>query len=225
MLNLEKIQSMELSEDNQWQGTFKNLEKKDASGNEYSYTIKEDEVVGYEATVEESVDDENTYTITNKLILGNVKIHKLDSDGKTPLEGVTFELRDSNDKLVDTQVSGNDGELVFKDIIPGKYIITETKTVPGHTLLKDPIELTVPMELTEKQIKDMGIAEGKYVSYPESDKYYIYEFTYEVTNHATFQPPVTGGKISLGTYIPLLAGMLILSGIVFEIFLKRKKKI
>ncbi len=221
--NDEKIQSMTLSAENDWQGKFENLEKKDASGKDYSYTIKEDEVIGYESKVEQSKDDQNSYTITNKLILGNVKIHKLDSDGKTPLEGVTFELRDSADKVVSTKTSGSDGEVLFENIVPGKYTITETKTVPGHTLLKEPIELTIPMELTKDEIDKMGVEDGKYVSYPESGKYFIYDFTYEVTNHATFQPPFTGGKIPLGMYISLIAGMLLLGGIIIEMFYKKRK--
>lgn len=219
--NDEEIDSMTLSADNDWQGKFENLEKKDASGKDYSYTIKEDEVIGYESKVEQSKDDQNFYTITNKLILGNVKIHKLDSDGKTPLEGVTFELRDSADKVVSTKTSGSDGEVLFENIAPGKYTITETKTVPGHTLLKEPIELTIPMELTKAEIDK--VEEGKYVSYPESGKYFIYDFTYEVTNHATFQPPFTGGKIPLGMYISLIAGMLLLGGIIIEMFYKKRK--
>lgn len=221
--NNEEIKSMILSADNNWEGKFENLEKKDASGKDYSYKIKEDEVIGYESKVEQSKDDQNAYTITNKLILGNVKIHKLDSDGKTPLEGVTFELRDSADKVVSTKTSGSDGEVLFENIVPGKYTITETKTVPGHTLLKEPIELTIPMELTKDEIDKMGVEEGKYVSYPESGKYFIYDFTYEVTNHATFQPPFTGGKIPLGMYISLIAGMLLLGGIVIEMFHKKRK--
>lgn len=222
--NDEEIKSMTLSAENNWQGKFENLEKKDASGKDYSYTIKEDELIGYESKVEQSKDDQNAYTITNKLILGNVKIHKLDSDGKTPLEGVTFELRDSADKVVSTKTSGSDGEVLFENIVPGKYTITETKTVSGHTLLKEPIELTIPMELTKDEIDKMGVEEGKYVSYPESGKYFIYDFTYEVTNHATFQTPFTGGKIPLGMYISLIAGMMLWGGIIIGMFYKKKKR-
>lgn len=218
----QKIQSMKLSANNNWQGTFKNLEKYDASGKKYSYTVKEEEVIGYTSNIEQSLVDENVFTITNKLLLGKVKIHKLDYDGKTPLEGVTFELKDEKNNLVATKTSGSDGEILFENILPGKYTITETHTSTGHTLLKEPIEVTVPMELSKDEIDELNIAEDKYVSYPESNKYLIYDFTYEVTNSAILKLPITGRKMSMSNYIPLITGFTILCMVVIKTFCKKK---
>ena len=52
-----------LSEDNNWSGTFENLDKYDSAGNEITYTIEEDTVDDYTSRV--TGDATNGYTITN----------------------------------------------------------------------------------------------------------------------------------------------------------------
>lgn len=163
-----------------------------------------------------------------------IKIRKLDEDGVTPLQGVKFELtfikeseayKDNKFKAyvpllkegeaVEAETDSN-GYIVWENLDQGEYQIVETKTLEGKTLLKDPINITIPITMTDKQAKDMSAAtdNGQY----DVDKklWYFYEATYEVTNTPTFVMPVTGsngfwkfGFIGFGTITVLGTGLII----------------
>lgn len=155
-----------------------------------------------------------------------IKLKKFDSDGKTPLAGVTFEIRNSDGDLVEETKTNSKGEIVFDDLYPDVYTIKETATVDGHTLLKDPIVIEVPMMLTDKEVKDYGIdTKDESVVYNEANKtWYIHEFTFEVTNNVTFKMPMSGGLTTPMTFVPLIAGMGILGGLGVVGFRKKRKK-
>ena len=155
-----------------------------------------------------------------------IKLKKFDSDGKTPLAGVTFEIRNSDGDLVEETKTNSKGEIVFDDLYPDVYTIKETATVDGHTLLKDPIVIEVPMMLTDKEVKDYGIdTKDESVVYNEANKtWYIHEFTFEVTNNVTFKMPMSGGFATPMTFVPLIAGMGILGGLGVVGFRKKRKK-
>ena len=163
-----------------------------------------------------------------------IKIRKLDEDGVTPLQGVKFELtfikeseayKDNKFKAyvpllkegesVEAETDSN-GYIVWENLDQGEYQIVETKTLEGKTLLKDPINITLPITMTDKQAKDMSAAtdNGQY----DVDKklWYFYEATYEVTNTPTFVMPITGsngfwkfGFIGFGTIAVLGTGLII----------------
>lgn len=155
-----------------------------------------------------------------------IKLKKFDSDGKTPLAGVTFEIRNSDGDLVEETTTNSKGEIVFDDLYPDVYTIKETATVDGHTLLKDPIVIEVPMMLTDKEVKDYGIdTKDESVVYNEANKtWYIHEFTFEVTNNVTFKMPMSGGFTTPMTFVPLIAGMGIMGGLGVIGFRKKRKK-
>ncbi|WP_251389965.1 Cna B-type domain-containing protein [Mediterraneibacter agrestimuris] len=205
-----EIQSMKLSVSNEWKGSFVNLEKYDAGGNAYKYSITEDEVIGYKASVSQSKEYE--YTVTNKLIYGNVKLKKLDTDGKTPLPGTVFELKNNVGTVIAEKTTDEKGGVVFENLYPGGYTITETKTIEGHMLLKEPLLVEVPLQVTEADIVEMGIDKEKCIYYPGADVYLIYDYTYEITNHAAFAVPMTGGVLSVGIYVRMVLGMLVMAG-------------
>lgn len=223
--NGEKIDSMELSDANNWQGSFENLEKKDASGRAYAYTINEVEIPGYVTTISDPTinGNEYSYTVTNTLLRGSITIQKKDGNGKD-LEDATFELKNAAGKIVQTVTSGSDGKVEFKDLLPDTYTITETKTPSGHMLLKDPIEVTIPMKLTEQQVNDQKVDKNKCKIYTENGEnvYWVYDFTYEITNGMSFDIPIAGGVITVQMYVPLIAGILLLC--VAAALLLRKKK-
>lgn len=154
-----------------------------------------------------------------------IKLKKFDSDGKTPLAGVTFEIRNSDGDLVEETKTNSKGEIVFDDLYPDVYTIKETATVDGHTLLKDPIVIEVPMMLTDKEVKDYGIdTKDESVVYNEANKtWYIHEFTFEVTNNVTFKMPMSGGFTTPMTFVPLIAGMGIM-GVLGVVGFRRKQK-
>lgn len=216
-----KIQSMKLSESNNWKGSFKNLEKYDASGKAYQYTVSEDEVIGYTSDIQQTKDTD--YMVTNELLYGNIKLRKLDSDGKTPLQGAVFELKDNTGKVVATKSTDSKGEVLFEHLYPDIYTVTETETTEGHTLLKEPLTITLPMQVTEKDIDDMGIDKDKCIHYPVANVYLIYDYTYEITNHATFDVPMTGGMTTARTFLPLIAGLVILIGLSVAVMRKKRR--
>lgn len=163
-----------------------------------------------------------------------IKICKLDEDGVTPLQGVKFELtfikeseayKDNKFKSyvpllkegesVEAETDSN-GYIVWENLDQGEYQIVETKTLEGKTLLKDPINITLPITMTDKQAKDMSAAtdNGQY----DVDKklWYFYEATYEVTNTPTFVMPITGsngfwkfGFIGFGAIVVVGTGLVI----------------
>lgn len=71
------------------------------------------------------------------------------------------------------------GYIVWQNLDQGEYQITETKTISGNTLLKDQINITLPITMTDKQAKDMSAAtdNGQFDNY--TNKWYFYEATFE----------------------------------------------
>lgn len=108
------------------------------------------------------------------------------------------------------------GYIVWQNLDQGEYQITETKTISGNTLLKDPINITLPITMTDKQAKDMSAAtdNGQFDDY--TNKWYFYEATFEVTNSVKFIMPTTGANgvwrfifFGFGTMAVLTTGLVI----------------
>ena len=93
-------------------------------------------------------------------------------EGTDVLEGVKFELTDSENQPVKVQKNGTnefyipggtsnevttatDGKIYIRGLKPGTYKLTETKTKAGYVLLKDPVEIMI----TQKEAES-GIAEA-----------------------------------------------------------------
>ena len=163
-----------------------------------------------------------------------INIRKLAEDGRTPLEGVEFELtftKESEPYTDDALRSYNpllkqgesikattnkDGYITWEDLDQGEYQIVETKTHDDMTLLKDPIKVTLPITMTDENAKEMSAAtdKGKFDDY--TNKWYFYEATFEVTNNAKFKMPMTGdngfwkfGFIGFGTIAVLGTGLVV----------------
>ncbi|WP_019240654.1 MULTISPECIES: SpaA isopeptide-forming pilin-related protein [Bacillus] len=91
-------------------------------------------------------------TVTNKLIPGSVKLTKVSSENKDiKLKDAEFKLIDENNKIVKDSsgkeliglVTDKDGELVVKDLNPGKYYFVETKAPAGYLLDSKPIAFEI----------------------------------------------------------------------------------
>lgn len=203
-----KIDSMNLKASEGWKGTFKNLLKNDAQGNAYRYTVKEAKTVGYESEVRQK--EENAFVVTNRALRSSIRIRKMDADGKNPLEGAVFEIKDSKGKLLASGETGPDGEILFDQLLPDTYTVTETRTPAGHTLLKEPLVVTVPVRMSEEEAKEKRIDKEQCVYYEEEGTYLLCRLTCEVTNNASFVLPMTGGIVSWRAYVPLVFGALLL---------------
>lgn len=166
----------------------------------------------------------NEFTSKDEPIPGGLIVKKFDKDGKTTLAGVSYELKDSKGNVVSTGTTKSDGKVEFKDLYPGKYTITELKTKAGLSLLKEPIEISMPMYLTEQDVIDNKIDKTKCVFDDYEGIYMVFDQTYEVTNDANFVPPMTGGMTTLWTFLPLGIGLLLFSGIMVLVVRKKKQK-
>ena len=175
----------------------------------------------------------------NKPTPCSIKIKKYSSDGRTPLQGVSFELKfvkESEPYTPDaepnykpllkqgetiTATTDGNGYIEWKNLDQGEYQITEIKTTDGNTLLKEPINITLPITMTDKEAKALSAAtdNGKFDEY--TNKWYFYESTYEITNNATFTMTPTGGT---GDWVFGLIGFGIAAVTGFGIVMYDKKK-
>lgn len=112
------------------------------------YTIVERVPLGYinedgnKQTVKIDSDDIVLEVLNKKAeMLGNIAINKIDSKSKKPLENVGFALYREADKKFENalyeDVTDRNGELIFHDIAPDKYIIRETIPLKGYLKSKD----------------------------------------------------------------------------------------
>jgi uncharacterized repeat protein (TIGR01451 family)/LPXTG-motif cell wall-anchored protein len=84
----------------------------------------------------------NPESISNNKIRGSVKIIKLD-DNKKVLKDSEFTLYDMEGKEIDKLSSGEDGVVLFENLIYGKYIIKETKAPEGYIASKGVINVFI----------------------------------------------------------------------------------
>ena len=164
--------------------------------------------------------------------IGSIKIHKTDNDNNN-LKGVGYQLYSTDAQysknavqtyqgekyyLAKEMKTGADGVAEFKDVSAdgsSKYIVIESETVGGQTLLKDPIDIgTLPMKVLTSQMSPsyngLSFAEGEYT--------YCYDVTYDVSDGAVLTAPKTGFKGHLAVTLGIVGLGLAL------IILKKKKK-
>lgn len=150
-----------------------------------------------------------------------IRITKYDTDGQTLLSGVTFSCQ-YPDGTVEEKMTDTNGELAFVGYDEGEYVITEVKTVPGHTLLKDPISITLPFLMTKEDAKQQNLDTTKAVWSEQLQKWCVYEVGYSIMNHVTFVLPKTGS--SWGVIGFVFAGVIGLEYLVIFISRKRRKR-
>lgn len=166
----------------------------------------------------------NKYSAENTPVYGSIKLKKLDSDGKTPLPQAQFEIRNKAGDYVTIKTTDSKGEVLFSDLYPDVYTITEVKTPGGRTLLKEPIVVRVPTYLTEEEVNKYGVDKDNCIYDPKTQKYLIHDFTYTVTNHSTFDIPSTGGFTNWMTFLPLIAGLGILLSLgIFSFYYQKRR--
>lgn len=153
---------------------------------------------------------------------GSIKIIKLAADTNRPLAGVTFRLVGVEDGTEQTATTDSNGEIIWSDLIPQHYVVTEVSTVDGNTLLKDNIEITLPTELTAEEIETTGADINKAVYDKVSGKYCFYDMTCTIGNSVTFSMPMTGDS-QTGLYFMLTAAFALI-GFGIVLFRWRKKK-
>lgn len=172
----------------------------------------------------------NKYESDDTPKANDIKIVKYKQDGKTPLAGVVYELKDHSGKVVGKQTTDSKGVVHFKDLYPDVYTVTEVSAPNGYTLLKEPITVNCPMRVTDDDITRLGI-DRKNVIFdpvnpddPDDDIYYVLSQTFNVSNDWNFDMPRSGAMITAKRFIPIACGMVVLMGATCVVFFKKKKK-
>ncbi|MGN0332376.1 MAG: SpaA isopeptide-forming pilin-related protein [Lachnospiraceae bacterium] len=154
-------------------------------------------------------------SFVNNARKGSVKIRKSEDDG-TPLKNVEFAIFDKAGNEVKRGTSDENGELLFENLKIGEYIVRETKTIEGKSLLAEPIKVSIPFVMTKEESREQNADMSKAVE--SENKYYFYDLTYHVTNSVTLSLPETGG---LKKYGWLMSGLAL---IIIGVFCSNKKR-
>ena len=89
-----------------------------------------------------------------KLNTGKVEVNKIDSDTKEGIPDTTFELYNSENKLVSTLVTNSEGKLEFTDLYQGNYKLKETQANENY-ILNENQEFDVKVEYNKKSTIDI----------------------------------------------------------------------
>lgn len=154
-----------------------------------------------------------TLTLTNRLqdAKYNLVITKLDAQDKSKLGDVEFKLEklDAPSETKTGKTVVGTGQLTFKELTPGEYRLTETKTAKGYTLLAEPIEFTLTVDGQYKH--------GETVDKITQDDDGVYNIALTVYNRKGFALPHTGADApSLWLLIGLPALVAVLLVLVFR---------
>ena len=109
------IDSITLSESNDWKGSFKGLAKYSESGSEVRYTVAEVPVEGYSSKV--TGDAERGFTVTNTVKTGELDVSKtvVAREGLTVDADKIFKFVVEATDAMDRKVSGTYGDATFED--------------------------------------------------------------------------------------------------------------
>ena len=73
-----------------------------------------------------------------------LKILKQEKDSKITLEGVEFQLLDSEEKVIlQSLITNKNGEILIENLAPGAYYLKEIKTLPGYVLYDKNIKIDI----------------------------------------------------------------------------------
>ena len=74
---------------------------------------------------------------------GSLKIIKTDAETKEVLAGISFDLKNEETNEVRQAVTNEEGVIIWEDLYPGTYTVTETNTPEAYQLDEQPILVTV----------------------------------------------------------------------------------
>ncbi|KAI7257547.1 hypothetical protein KC345_g10768, partial [Hortaea werneckii] len=120
------------------------------------YTLKETGApAGYELNptdfpVNINSADPQILSITNKEILGSIKLVKVDQDDVTKkLAGAEFKLYDAEQNVIRTGTTDTAGELEFNNLNVGSYVLKETSAPAGYDLSSTEYPITIDSKVQQ----------------------------------------------------------------------------
>lgn len=191
--------------------------------------------VSYKTEYEDITDERRLYTetMTNTLLgPANLKIIKIITETQERLAGVVFGLEMESGKNENGEsvwiepkpgttseiTTNSSGEAVFSDLEDGTYRLTEVKTAPGHTLLKEPIIITINRKTNtytwKMESSPAGFESEAGLVWDESDR----TLSIKVSNNQNIVLPTTGGI----SPIPIIVGGMLLCIIACILYKKGK---
>lgn len=148
-------QTVQLSEDNNWQAVFENVPVVDATGNAYTYTVEEINVEGYTSKVTGNADD--GFVITNTRDTGSLTVTKAlaaGSENVTIPSDTTFNVYAADGTLYATFTYADmkDGVKTFENVPTGSYYVVESGAeVDSYTLTVTGANAGAKAEVTKDQ--------------------------------------------------------------------------
>ena len=112
-----------------------------------------------------------------------------------------------------------EGKVFFDNLDQGEYVLSEIKTASGHMLMKDSIHISLPLEMTDEEVKQAGN-----IDMTKAEKFgglnHFYELKYDISNGAVLDMPKTGDN---GFWKFGILGFGLMAA-AFAVMTKRKKK-
>ena len=190
-------------------------------------TITDEDKVTFGPFTKANAKDTYAAVYVDEYILGTITIIKY-GNGNDLLNGVEYTLYYSDGTVAATGTTGEDGDgaLVFEDLIKDTYILTETSTLDGYTLLADEIIAEIPLELTDaeyEQYKAAGINIDVSTASHLRGVYSFSDLTYEITDTANLALPTTGdtGR-TRKVLLAIFAGLILTAAVAVGVSLKRE---
>ena len=98
----------------------------------------------------------------------------------------------------------------------------EEKTGNGQQLLKEPMEIVLPMVLTEQDVEKLKIDKSQLVYDENQQVFKLYDRIFEISNAGNLVLPMTGGDGLVLPDILFLAAALLLIGVCLFVYRKGK---
>lgn len=102
--------------------------------------------------------------ITNERMKGSIKLIKTDGHKKTPLEGVEFDLLDSEKNVTGSYKTDENGEIFIDNLEIGTYYLRETKTLKGYKLTDELIQVELTPEEFDKIVEVTNDRDDTYIT-------------------------------------------------------------
>lgn len=153
---------------------------------------------------------------TNKETVANVDFVKVDAaDNNITINGAMFTLYKADEswtkgKKVEVVTSENGGTFGFEKLLPGNYLLNETKAATGYSLVTEPWKIVIKNNGEVTVTKN----DGKTVIVKNSDE------RYKIENAKVYSLPESGGP---GTYGFTISGVAILATALL-LFINNKRR-
>lgn len=125
------------------------------------YGSKGSKLQPYALTYDAYGDNLASTNLQAKMNTGKLQVHKIDNKTKTPIEGVTFELKKTDGTVVGTKTTDKDGMATFTNLYEGKYQLQEIETKEEYNINTTPFEVEVRYNKTTQIEVENELKQGQ----------------------------------------------------------------